>query len=403
MPVSRCHNIADLRELARRRLPAPIFHYLHGGAEDEWTQAANTRAFDAYPLLPSCLNDVSRIELETRVFGQRLRWPVMLSPTGMNRLFHHHGERAVARAAASTGTLHGLSTMATTSLEEIATIAGDAPRMFQVYIFKDRGLTAEFLQRCRAAGYQVLCLTVDTPVAGNRERDRRSGFTMPPRPTLGSLRSFMMRPGWLVNLLRCPDFRLANVAHRVDALGRGPLSIIDYVNSQFDPSVTWRDVEWLQREWNGPLVLKGVQAPADARRAADMGLAGVMVSNHGGPQLDGAAAAVDCIPRIVDAAGDRLDVVLDGGVRRGSHVVKALALGAKACSIGRPYLYGLAAGGESGVVRAIEILREEVRRTMALLGVTSVQQLSKRFIHRHPLAQQPPENAHAQILRATCG
>jgi L-lactate dehydrogenase (cytochrome) len=382
MKLSDCHNILDLRALAKRRLPSPMFHYLDGGADDEWTMRRNTAAFDDYELMPNCLNDISAIDLSTTLLGRKLAWPVFLSPTGMSRLFHHGAEPAVARAAAAAGTLYTLSTVATTSLEDIAATS-DGPKMFQIYIFRDRGLTTELVQRCKAAKYHALCLTVDTPLAGNRERDRRTGMTLPPRFSLGSLWSFGLHPGWSLNLLLHPRVELANVAQRVGSLQTSTTSLIDYVNRQFDRTLSWRDVEWLTAQWNGPFVIKGLQSVADAKHAADVGATAVMVSNHGGRQLDGTPAPVDCIAAIVDAVGNRLEVILDGGVRRGTHVIKALALGAKACSIGRAYLYGLACGGQRGVEHALSLLRSEIERGFALLGCRSVGEVTRaHLIHR---------------------
>jgi L-lactate dehydrogenase (cytochrome) len=367
MRLDRCHNVMDLRRPARAALPAPLFHYLDGGADDEWSLGNNRAAFGRYELLPETLVDVSDIDLSTRLLGCDLKLPFFLSPTGMSRLFHHGRELAVARAAERAGTLYSLSTLATTSLEDVAAAIA-SPIMFQIYVLKDRGLTAEFVDRCKAAGYKALCLTVDTPLAGNRERDKVTGMTMPPQWTLGSLASFAMHPGWSFNYLRYPDFRLANVAHRVDALGSGAMGLIDYLNSQFDRSVTWDDAAWLARLWGGPFVIKGLMTPADAVRAADIGATAVMISNHGGRQLDGAPAPVDMVAPMRAAVGNRLELIVDGGIRRGTDILKALALGADACSIGRAYLYGLAAGGEAGVDRAIGLLRDELLRDMALLG-----------------------------------
>ncbi len=367
MRLDRCHNVMDLRRPARAALPAPLFHYMDGGADDEWSLANNRAAFGRYELLPEVLVDVSDIDLSIRVLGCDLKLPFFLSPTGMSRLFHHDRELAVARAAERAGTLYSLSTLATTSLEDVAA-AISSPKMFQIYVLKDRGLTAEFVDRCKAAGYSALCLTVDTPLAGNRERDKVTGMTMPPRWTFGSLASFAMHPGWSLNYLRYPDFRLANVAHRVDALGSGAMGLVEYLNSQFDRSLTWDDAAWLARLWDGPFVIKGLMTPADAVRAADIGASAVMISNHGGRQLDGAPAPVDMVAPMRAAVGDRIELIVDGGIRRGTDILKALALGADACSIGRAYLYGLAAGGEAGVDRAIGLLREELLRDMALLG-----------------------------------
>jgi L-lactate dehydrogenase (cytochrome) len=369
--LSRCFSIADLRHLAWRKLPAPLFHYIDGGADDEVTLRRNTAAFDDYALLPRTLCDVSAIDLSTRVLGQKLALPFFCAPTGMSRLFHIGAERAVARAAAAAGTLYALSTMATTTLEDVA-VASDGPKMFQVYLFRDKGLTAEFVQRCIDARYDALCLTIDTPLAGNRERDRVTGMTMPPRFTLASLASFAAHPGWALDYLRDGDFNIRNVAHRVDALAGGGMSLIDYVNSQFDRTASWADAAALRAMWPGPFVIKGVQSITDARRAVDAGASALMISNHGGRQLDGAMAPVELVARIRDALGDGVELIVDGGVRRGTHVLKAIALGANACSIGRAYLYGLAAGGEAGVAHALALLRDEIARDMALMGVTRI-------------------------------
>lgn len=381
MRLKNCQNIDDLRRLAKRKLPAPMYHYIAGGADDELTLRRNTRAFDDYELLPSQLNDVSSIDTSTRVLGVDLEWPMILSPTGMNRLFHHSAEPAVARAAAASGALYTLSTMATTTLEDIAAEA-DRPKMFQVYILRDRALTKEFVVRCKEAGYQALCLTVDTAIAGNRERDRVYGMTMPPRFSLASLFSFAVHVEWAVNFLLHPRFELANVAHRARSMQAGAISLIDYVNSQFDPSVTWDDAAWLVEQWDGPFVIKGLQSAADAKMAHAVGATGIMISNHGGRQLEGVPAAIDSLVPIREAVGNALELIVDGGVRRGTHIVKALALGADAVSIGRPYLYGLAAAGEEGVATALHILRSEFERSLALLGCSSVAELSESHIRR---------------------
>jgi L-lactate dehydrogenase (cytochrome) len=379
MRLKHCHNIADLRQAAHRRLPAPMFHYIDGGSDDEWTMARNTSAFDNYQLLPEVLRDVSAIDLSTEIFGQRSQLPFFLSPTGMSRLFHHDKELAVARAAAKFGTFYSLSTLGTTSLEEVAqTIA--TPKMFQIYILKDRSLTLEFVERCKAAGYEALCLTVDMAMAGNRERDLRTGMVMPPRFGFKSLWSFATHPYWAMNLALHPDFKLANVSHRVDALGSGAMGLIDYVNSQFDRTVTWDDVAWLRTHWDGPLVVKGVMSPRDAQRAVAGGADALMISNHGGRQLDGVPAPIDMLRPFRDTVGDAVQLIVDGGIRRGKDVVKALALGADACSVGKAYLYGLAAGGQDGVERALSILQAEVIRTMALLGCASIHEIAERHV-----------------------
>ena len=379
MRLARCNNIADLRRMAQQRLPAPMFHYIDGGSDDEWSLRRNTTAFDDYELLPNYLRDISTIDLGTTLLGQKLAWPVFLAPTGMSRLFHHEAEPAVARAAQKFGTFYTLSTMATTRIEEIAA-QGAGPWMFQIYILKDRALTSEFVERCKAAKYQALCLTVDTALAGNRERDRVTGMVLPPRFTMKSFASFAAHPRWAFHLLKNPDFQIANVVHRVGNLST--VSLIDFVNGQFDRTVTWDDVAWLVKQWGGPFVLKGIQSPADARRAVDVGATAIMISNHGGRQLDAAPAPVDCVGPIRDAVGDRLELIVDGGVRRGTQVLKALALGANAVSIGRPYLYGLASGGQAGVERALGLLKSEVERSMALLGCRSIAEIGAGHVRR---------------------
>jgi L-lactate dehydrogenase (cytochrome) len=367
--------------LARKRLPGPIFHYLDGAADDEWSLHRNTAAFDDYELLPRYLRNVESIDLKTRVLGMTLDLPLFLSPTGMSRLFHHDKEFAVARAAEKFGALYSLSALGTSTIEDIASTIS-SPKMFQIYILKDRELTREFVERCKEAGYDALALTVDTPLAGNRERDLVTGFTMPPRFGLKSLWSFATHPYWAMQLALHPDFRMANIVHRVDALSEGPLGLIEYVNSQFDRSVDWDDVAWLVEQWPGPFVIKGLQTAEDAKRAVDVGASAIMISNHGGRQLDSAPAPVDCISPMRDAVGDALELIVDGGVRRGTHILKALALGADACSTGRGYLFALAAGGQKGVERALELYRSELERDMALLGCTRIADIGPDQVRR---------------------
>ncbi len=376
MSFKRCYNVEDVRHEAKRRLPAPMFDYIDGGADDEYTLHRNTEAFNKHELMPRYLRDVGKVDLSTRVLGHELDLPFFLAPTGMSRLFHHHKEKGVARAAQKYGTLYSLSTLGTTSLEDVAAHV-ETPKMFQIYILKDRELTREFVQRCKASGYTSLCLTADMPVAGNRERDLVNGMTMPPRFSLSSLWSFVTHPVWGVNTIFRPDFKLANVAHHVDALGGGSMGLIDYVNSQFDRTVTWKDVDWLAQQWDGAFVIKGLQSPDDAQRARDAGATAIMVSNHGGRQLDGGSAAIDCLYPMREAIGDDLELILDGGIRRGTHILKALALGADACSIGKAYLYGLGAGGQAGVEHVMNILKTELERDLALLGCASIQDVNE--------------------------
>ena len=379
MSVAASLNIEDLRRMARHRLPLPMFDYIDGGADDERSLRRNREAFSDYSLLPECLVDVASVDTSTTLLGKQLALPIILSPTGMTRLFHHDKELAVARAAEKAGTLYALSTLATTSLEDVAKTIS-SPKMFQLYILKDRELTLEFVHRCQASRYDALCLTIDMPVAGNRERDHRSGMVMPPRFGIKSLLSYATHPAWAMRMLTHPEFRLANVAHRVDALGAGAMGLIEYVNSQFDRSVTWKDVEWLRGRWGGKLVIKGILSPADALRARACGVDAAMISNHGGRQLDGAPAPIEMVGRIRDSVGSSMELIVDGGIRRGTDVAKSLALGANACSIGKAYLYGLAAGGQSGVERAIALLRDELVRTMALLGCARIPDIGHKHI-----------------------
>ncbi len=381
MSIKNCNNIMDFRRVARRRLPAPVFHYLDGGADDEWSLGRNTAAFDDYELLPSQLSDVSAIELKSTLLGQEVDWPVMIAPTGASKLFHRDGESAVVRAADQFNMIYSLSTVGTTTIEAVADV-GQCPKMFQIYVLKDRGLTREFVARCRDKNFAALCLTVDTPVAGNRERDIVYGVT--PKPTLqwNNVASYLRHPGWLYRALIAKDLELVNItsSNVADKITTG---VAEYINEQFDRSLTWKDVEWLAGEWRGPLVIKGVQTVDDCRKASNSGATAVMLSNHGGRQLEATPAPVDCIARVADALHDRLEIICDGGVRRGTHIVKALALGANACSIGRGYLYPLAAGGQAGVERGLMLLKDELERTMALLGCDSIEKLGGRYIqHR---------------------
>ena len=326
--LARSHSIADLRRLAKRRLPRAVFDYADGAAEDEVTARRNEAAFEDYELLPRVLRDVSSVDLSTTVLGTPVSMPVMLAPTGMTRLFHHDGETAAARAAHRAGVVYTLSSLSTVSIEDLAAVS-DGPRWFQIYVWKDRGLVREFFDRCRAAGYDALMLTVDMPVLGQRERDLRNGMTIPPSLTLGSALDAALHPSWWWNFLTKPRIGFANVAGKGDA-GHGDLTALwTYINTQFDPSVTWRDLEWMIGEWNGAFAVKGVLDPEDAARAASLGARGIVVSNHGGRQLDHSPASLDALPAVVEAVAGRAEVILDGGIRRGADVAKALALGAQ--------------------------------------------------------------------------
>ena len=369
--LERCYNVARLRERAKKRLPAPMFHYIDGAAGDEWTMRQNTSAFDNWELVPRWLVDVSEIDMSTTVFGQKMDVPFFCAPTAMGRLFHHAGEPAVARAAERAGTMYSLSSMSTTSIEEAAE-ATSGPKMFQVYVFKDRGINREFVQRCKDSGYHALALTVDVPVAGNRERDIVTGMTIPPKLTLASLFDFAMHPRWVCNYFTRPPLELANVRDRIKG---GVTTLVTFFNDQLDRTVNWDDAAWMIEELGGPFAIKGILSAEDAVRAAEIGATAVVVSNHGGRQLDTSPAPIEVLPEIVDAVGDRLEIILEGGVRRGVHILKALALGAKAVSFGRPYLYALGAGGEAGVDQVLEFFRTDLERDMRLLGCRNVKEI----------------------------
>lgn len=376
MRLSDCHNIDDFRKLAERRLPAPVFHYIDGGADDERTLARNTRAYEDCDLVPNVLAGVQDIDLSTAVMGRTIDLPLFLSPTALQRLFHWRGERAVGRAAEKFGTYFGISSLATVGIEEIgATIS--TPKMFQLYIHKDRGLNRAMVAQCKASNFDALTLTVDTIVGGNRERCLRTGFTSPPRITPRSFFSYAAKPTWGLNYLFREKFALPNLKNHISEGSNIALSIGDYFTTMLDQSLDWAMAEQIRADWGGEFCLKGIMSVEDARRAVDIGATAIMVSNHGGRQLDGSRAPFDQLAEIVDAVGNRLDVICDGGIRRGSHVLKALSVGAKACSGGRLYIYALAAAGQAGVERALGNLRAEIERDMKLMGVTNVNQLSR--------------------------
>jgi L-lactate dehydrogenase (cytochrome) len=376
--ADRCMNIAELRRAAGRALPRTVFDFVDGAAWDEVTAARNRRAFGELTLRPRVLRDVSSVSLSTSVTGQPIAIPILGAPYGAGLLFHPDGEAGVARALQDAGTISTISSMASQSIEELARDAPGA-KWIQIYVWRDRGFTRDLISRARDTGsYSALVLTVDTPRHGRRERDVRNGFTIPPRITLRSVAGALVRPRWSARLLRLPPVGLANVS----SSGRedGSINLSQYVLAAFDPAATWRDVAWLRGEWPGPIVLKGILTPADASLAVEHGVDAIVVSNHGGRQLDHVAAAISALPPIVDAVAGATEVLIDGGIRRGSDVAKALALGARACLVGRALIYGLAAGGQAGAARAIQILRDELELTMALLGCTSVEALDQSFV-----------------------
>ena len=375
MRLNDCHNFHDFRDLARRRLPGPIFNYIDGAADDEVTYRQNTASFERCDLVPNVLRGVEAIDLSVTVMGQKLAMPVYCSPTALQRLFHHQGERAVAAAASKYGTLFGVSSLGTVSLEELRKTYA-TPQVYQFYFHKDRGLNRAMLERAKEAGVDVMMLTVDSITGGNRERDLRTGFSIPFRLTLAGMFQFAVKPVWGLNYLLHERFSLPQLDKHVD-MGGGAMSIGRYFTEMLDPSMNWNDVEAMVRSWNGQFCLKGIMSVADARRAAGIGCTGIIVSNHGGRQLDGSRAPFDQLGEIVDAVGDRLDVLMDGGIQRGTHVLKALSLGAKAVGVGRYYLFPLAAAGQAGVERALGLMRAELERGMKLMGCSSIPQLSR--------------------------
>ena len=378
MRLRDCHNFHDFRKLAKRRLPGPIFDYIDGGADDEVTLRQNTASFNRCDLVPNVLRGVETVDLSVTVMGQKLRMPVYCSPTALQRLFHHQGERAVGAAAAKYGTMFGVSSLGTVSLEELRK-AHDTPQVYQFYFHRDRGLNRAMVERARQAGVEVMMLTVDSITGGNRERDLRTGFSIPFRLTIGGMIQFALKPKWGVDYVTHERFSLPQLQEHVDMSG-GAMSIGRYFTEMLDPAMNWDDVAEMVRLWNGKFCLKGVMSVADARRAAEIGCSGIVLSNHGGRQLDGSRAPFDQLAEIVDAVGDRIDVMMDGGVQRGTHVLKALALGAKAVGIGRFYLYPLAAAGQRGVERALGLMRAELERGMRLMGRSSISQLSRRHL-----------------------
>ncbi|MBX7515531.1 alpha-hydroxy-acid oxidizing protein [Qipengyuania sp. GH38] len=376
MRLSDCHNIDDFRKLAKARLPWPVFDYIDGAADDELTKARNTSAFDSVDLVPDVLAGVGKIDTSCTIMGRKSALPLMLSPTALQRAFHRDGERAVASAAEKFGLWFGISSLATHSIEEIASLTS-GPKLFQLYVHKDKGLNASMIERCQESGFDALALTVDTIVSGKRERCLRSGFTTPPRFSASSLWSYATRPYWTLNYIFSPRFRLPNLdGHVQEGTGKA-VSIQDYFNTMLDTNMDWDTAARIRQDWGGTFCLKGVMSAADARQAVDIGADAIMISNHGGRQLDGSRAPFDQLQEIVDAVGGEIEIICDGGVRRGTHVLKSVAMGATAASGGRLYLYALAAAGQEGVERALATLQDEIERGMRLMGVTHVQELTR--------------------------
>lgn len=376
--LDRANNISDLRRLAQKRLPRMVFDYIDGAADDEVTLGRNDRRFADYEILFKTLVDVAEIDLSTTVMGAPTSAPVIVTPTAAQRLFHpREGEAAVARAARKAGLIYCLSTLGSTTIEKTAELT-DGPKWFQVYVWKDRAIVEQALERARAAGFTGVILTVDVPVAGNRERDHVNAFTIPPKINAKTVSQVLARPGYLFDMATTPEIAAANWAD----MDTGGMGIIEFLNSQFDRSVTWEDARWMKETWGGPFAIKGICRPDDAIRCVDAGADAVWVSNHGGRQLDTAPATIDTLPDIVAAVGKNAEVILDGGIRRGTDIIKAIALGARAVAVGRPYLYGLAAGGEAGVTRALDLLIKGMERDMALTGAAALKDLSPDFVRR---------------------
>ena len=382
MNLKDCYNFNDFRKLAKKKLPSPIFHYIDGGSDDEVTLNRNTNAFNDCDLVPNILASVGKPDLSTSIFGRKIDMPLFLSPTAMQSLYTPEGDKASARAAKKFNTMYSMSTMASFSIEEIADISS-GPKLFQLYIHKDKSITDDLIDRCRVANFDGLCLTVDTLVAGNRERDHRTGFTTPPKLTLESLLSFAMRPEWVFKYLTNKKFELANIKNKTDKGTNIAKSVIDYINEQYDPTMNWKDAEYCIKRWNGPFALKGVMSVEDAKRAVDIGCTAIMISNHGGRQLDGSRSPFDQVNAIREAVGDKLEIILDGGVRRGTHVLKALAAGATACSFGKMFLFALSAGGQPGVERLLQNMHDEINRNMVLMGCKNLKELDiSKLIYR---------------------
>jgi L-lactate dehydrogenase (cytochrome) len=368
-------NIDELRQLARRRLPKMVFEFIDGGAQDEITLRANMTDFQRIRLLTRVLTDVTTRDQSVELFGQRYDSPLVVAPTGLAGLLSRRGEVSAVRAAHRRRVPYCLSTMATCSIEEIAA-AGDAPNWFQLYVLRDRGLTKAFIERARASRCSALVLTVDTKLQGPRERDIRNGFTVPPRFGPTTLLDFARHWRWLIDIGLGPKVTFRNFLGTA-AQSANAVTITQFIAGQYDLSVGWKDVDWFKEQWGGPVLLKGILAPEDAKLAVAHGLDGVIVSNHGGRQLDGAISAIAALPGVVDAVAGAVPVLLDGGVRRGVDVVKAIALGATACMVGRAWLYGLAAGGEQGVERALQILHDEIDLALALLGRPCLREIDR--------------------------
>ena len=375
--INNCHNVRDFRKLAKKRLPGPIFHYIDGAADDEITYRRNTEAFDKCDLVPNVLSGVDKVDMSTTVMGQKIDMPLYCAPTALQRLFHHDGEVAVAKAAEKHGTMFGISSLGTAGIEEISKLVS-TPKLFQLYVHKDKGLNNALIEKCKESNFEAMAVTVDTAVGGNRERDLYTGFTIPMKLKLSSIFSFALHPMWALNYFTKPKWELSNLKDNISEGTTVMTTIGDYFTKMLDNSLSWKDVEAINKKWGRQFAIKGVMSVEDAKKAIDIGATAIMISNHGGRQLDGSRSPFDQLAEIVDAVGDKIDVICEGGIRRGTHVLKALSLGAKACSGGRMYLYALAAGGQRGVERSLTNLRNEIERDMKLMGVSNIQELSRK-------------------------
>ncbi len=373
--LSKCNNINDFRKLAKSKLPFPIFHYIDGGADDETTLKRNTKSFEDCDLVPNVLRGVEDIDLSIKLFGKTIDLPFFLSPTALQRLFHHEGEMAVGQAAETFNTFFGISSLSTVSASEISKLNG--PKIFQLYYHKDKELTKNMIDECKEKKFDALALTVDTITGGNRERDLKTGFTSPPKFTFKSILSYATSPSWTLNYLVRKKFDLPFLSDYVGQGTKFAVSVSDYFSTMLDQSMSWKNAEDIRKYWNGPFCLKGIMSAEDAKKAVKIGASAIMVSNHGGRQLDGSRSPFDQLKEILDAVGGKIEVICDGGIRRGTHILKALSLGANACSGGRLYLYALAAAGKEGVEKTLENLQNELTRNMKLLGCKKISELNR--------------------------
>lgn len=377
-------NVADLRLIARRRLPRGVFDYVDGAAEDEVTYRRNSSDYHNWEFVPSVLRNVGHIDTSTTLLGRSLPMPVVLAPTGFTRIVEPPGELSVARAAARHDIPYSLSTLGTRSIEEVAEAGAGGRHWFQVYVWKDRGLVRNMIDRAAACGYEALVITVDLAVPGRRERDVRNGMTLPPKLGLDMLLEGVRKPSWTWRFLNAEPITFANVVGQTEADGSSAVALSNLISHQFDPSLSWSDIEWFRSVWEGPIVIKGIQSVADARLAVEHGVDAIAVSNHGGRQLEGAPTPIELIEPIAQEVGDEVEIICDGGARRGSDILKALALGARAVMVGRAYLYGLGAGGEKGVDWVLDFLAHTMRSTMALAGVRTVDEINRDLVRRRP-------------------